>query len=156
LYTWTGCQCHSESGSNRCFLLSDFGFSQPIVRGNTFESLECRGTRAYIAPELVKRREYSFKTDIWAFGCIMFEVATSGKKLAFENEHESQRYAEGRPDYPLPQLTREDNPELSEGHLKDFNSLLALCLHREPARRPSAKRLRVLLNKWKDQTLSRG
>jgi serine/threonine protein kinase len=34
------------------------------------------GTLNYLAPEIVSKREYDNKVDIWAFGCILFAMAT--------------------------------------------------------------------------------
>jgi len=33
------------------------------------------GTPLYLAPELVKRRPYDFKVDLWAFGCVLYHMA---------------------------------------------------------------------------------
>jgi serine/threonine protein kinase len=152
LYTLTNCDCHPQPNGYECrFLLSDFGFSQALAPGATGESCLIRGTRAYIAPELVTRKEFSPKTDIWAFGCIMFEVGLTGKRLAFEDDYESRKYVEGKFGFNLPQLRKEDNPRLSEWHRNRFNSLVGMCFHREPDQRPSAEMLRQMLNEWKDQ-----
>ena len=47
--------------------------------GNT--SIE---TRYYIAPEIIKDEKYNNKVDIWAFGCIIYELLTL--KIFFEDK----------------------------------------------------------------------
>ena len=48
----------------------------------------CRGTASYRAPELVlkpgERRYFSQAVDIWALGCIFFEIVYREKAFVFE------------------------------------------------------------------------
>jgi serine/threonine protein kinase len=89
----------------------------------------------------MKENEYSEKTDVWAFGCVMVEVVSSGKKMAFAHDYIAAKYYEGEEEYELPQLKKEDNTELDENSLRYFNTLVRLCLDRDPKTRPSAKQL---------------
>ena len=89
----------------------------------------------------MKENEYSDKTDIWAFGCVMMEVASSGRQMAFTDDYIAARYNEGAEGYALPQLKKEDNPALDESSLRYFNSLVKSCLQRESKNRPSADQL---------------
>jgi len=34
------------------------------------------GTPNYIAPEIIENQPYSFKSDSWAVGCIIFAITT--------------------------------------------------------------------------------
>lgn len=38
--------------------------------------MQCVGTPYYMSPELCQGVKYSFKSDIWAMGCVIFEVLT--------------------------------------------------------------------------------
>src|SRR6476659_6693966 len=42
------------------------------------------GTAAYMAPEQAKGREADKRSDLWAFGCVLFEMLT--RKRAFEGD----------------------------------------------------------------------
>ena len=38
--------------------------------------MQCVGTPYYMSPELCQGVKYDFKSDIWAMGCVIFEVLT--------------------------------------------------------------------------------
>ena len=58
------------------------------------------GTAAYMSPEQAKGRQADKRSDIWAFGCVLFEMLTG--KRAFEGEDVSDTLAavlRGEPDW---------------------------------------------------------
>ncbi len=65
------------------------------------------GTAAYMSPEQAKGRPADKRSDIWAFGCVLFEMLTG--KRAFEGEDVSDTLAavlRGEPDWDaLPATT---------------------------------------------------
>ncbi len=65
------------------------------------------GTAAYMPPEQAKGKRVDRRADIWAFGCVLFEMLTG--KMAFEGETISDVLAaviRGEPDWAaLPQAT---------------------------------------------------
>lgn len=53
--------------------LGDFGISKEI--DHTLDKAStCVGTPCYLSPELCQDIPYSFKSDIWALGCLIFEM----------------------------------------------------------------------------------
>lgn len=38
--------------------------------------VQCVGTPYYMSPELCQGAKYNFKSDIWAMGCVLFELLT--------------------------------------------------------------------------------
>uniref|UniRef100_A0A8D2ZTR7 non-specific serine/threonine protein kinase n=1 Tax=Scophthalmus maximus TaxID=52904 RepID=A0A8D2ZTR7_SCOMX len=55
--------------------LGDYGLAKKL--GSEFSMAEtCVGTPYYMSPELCQGAKYNFKSDIWAMGCVLFEVLT--------------------------------------------------------------------------------
>lgn len=63
----------------------DFGLARIISPNETAN--EPFGTLGYVAPEVLKKKPYSFSCDVWSIGCIMHALLTGS--LPFD--HESQR-----------------------------------------------------------------
>ena len=84
------------------------------------------GTAAYMSPEQAKGKSVDKRCDIWAFGCVLYEMLT-GKK-AFSGETVSETFAEilkGEPDWNrLPN----DVP-------RAVRNLLQRCLTKDPKHR---------------------
>lgn len=53
--------------------LGDFGIAK--ILSNTYEKLETIvGTPYYLSPEIVQNQPYSFKSDMWSLGVLLFEL----------------------------------------------------------------------------------
>jgi serine/threonine protein kinase len=90
-----------------------------------------RGTACYSAPELLIERKFNKKTDIWALGCVLFEVCT-GKK-AFTSEWATISYARQTP-VPLPIFPFE--PGVTAGtKTNQINALTSWMLDAKPEER---------------------
>ncbi|MBI4886566.1 MAG: serine/threonine-protein kinase [Acidobacteria bacterium] len=99
------------------------------------------GTAAYMAPEQAKGRPADKRSDIWAFGCVLYEMLTA--KRAFEGEDVSDTLAavlRAEPDWSaLPQTVPASVRALLEGCLtKDRRQRIAdvstpLFVMRQPA-----------------------
>lgn len=53
--------------------IADFGFAT-FAEQCTTPSAYNIGSPSYMAPEALKRNEYSFQSDIWALGVVAFEL----------------------------------------------------------------------------------
>ncbi len=84
------------------------------------------GTAAYMSPEQARGKPVDKRTDVWAFGCVLFEMLTG--KRAFEGETVT--------DVLAAVLTRDPDwaalPEQTPGKIRD---LLRRCLRREAKQR---------------------
>lgn len=43
------------------------------------------GTPYFLSPEICSGEKYSFKTDIWMIGCVLYELTTLKKPFEGEN-----------------------------------------------------------------------
>ena len=53
--------------------LGDFGIAK-VLDGTRDFANTCIGTPYYMSPELFKNRPYSFKSDVWGLGCVVYEM----------------------------------------------------------------------------------
>lgn len=71
--------------------MADFGFAIELKDGHTVENIF--GTPGYVAPEVLKGEEYTFKSDIFSIGSILYNVITgvglfkgkTAKEALFDN-----------------------------------------------------------------------
>jgi serine/threonine protein kinase/Flp pilus assembly protein TadD len=86
------------------------------------------GTPAYMSPEQARGTNVDARTDIWSFGCLVFELLTG--RQAFRQKTVAETIAavlDREPDWhALPAAASEDVREL-----------LRRCLEKEPERRPA-------------------
>jgi len=84
------------------------------------------GTTAYMSPEQARGKTVDKRTDIWAFGCVLFEMLTA--RLAFAGETSSDTIVailEREPDWSV--LPAQTPPGIRR--------LLQRCLQKDPKRR---------------------
>merc|ERR1719335_1310172 len=55
-------------------LLGDFGLVK-VLDSTTELAQTCVGTPYYLSPEIIRKQPYSFKTDIWSLGVLLYEMA---------------------------------------------------------------------------------
>ncbi|HEY0702964.1 MAG TPA: protein kinase [Candidatus Acidoferrales bacterium] len=87
------------------------------------------GTAAYMSPEQAKGKPLDRRTDVWSFGCVLFEML-SGKQ-AFTGETSSDVLADvirGEPRWQ----------ELPESTPPRLNELIRRCLEKDPRQRLQA------------------
>jgi len=98
----------------------------PTITENMTRAGVILGTAAYMSPEQAKGKPVDKRTDIWAFGCILFECLTG--RRAFEGETVSETLAavlRGEPRW-------DQLPAETPANIK---SLLHRCLQKDASRR---------------------
>jgi len=90
------------------------------------ESGEVVGTPGYMSPEQARSKSVDSKTDIWAFGCLLFELISGKRAFDAESSFEiTAKVLEGTPNWPA-------LPANIPGRIRQ---LLTRCLQRDPHRR---------------------
>ena len=104
------------------------------------------GTAAYMSPEQAKGKPADKRSDIWAFGCVLFEMLSGRQAFGGSNAVEAMaRSIEREPDWGA----------LPVAVPPTLRHLLRLCLDKDPARRrQSAGDLRIDLEQLDAQPLS--
>jgi serine/threonine protein kinase len=98
-------------------------------------SRNARGTTGYRAPELIKDEQiFTRKVDIWAVGCIFYEIVT--RRKAFRDDLETRDYQPSKYPIKFPEL------DFHYGNSRQFfPETVKKTLRLEFADRPSADRL---------------
>lgn len=102
--------------------LGDFGISKVLTKS---KAISVVGTPCYISPELCEGKPYNQKSDIWALGCILYELTTL--KRPFEGQT--------LPALILKIMKGSFTPP-AEHYSDDLKRLILWLLEQDPERRP--------------------
>ncbi|XP_075928824.1 serine/threonine-protein kinase Nek8-like isoform X1 [Petromyzon marinus] len=103
--------------------IGDFGISK--ILSSKSKAYTVVGTPCYISPELCEGKPYNQKSDIWALGCILYELASL--KRAFE--------AENLPALVLKIMSGNFAP-VSDRYSGELRQLVVSLLNLDPSKRP--------------------
>ncbi|MGK0716040.1 Stk1 family PASTA domain-containing Ser/Thr kinase [Leucobacter sp. W1153] len=107
--------------------IGDFGLAR-AVSANTTTGQALLGTIAYLSPELVTRGVADARSDLYAFGIVMFEMLTG--QQPYQGEQPMQiAYQHAHSEVPAPSTLA---PEIGE----EIDDLVRWCCQREPDSRP--------------------
>lgn len=91
--------------------MADFGISTPGTSANLVVTKYGRGTAEYSAPEILLfepgKPSYTNKVDIWALGCILFELTTGER--AFQTGYHAMQYSVNQRRGPCVQAVHNTN-----------------------------------------------
>ena len=136
---------------NGLIKLGDFGIAR-VLSDTRSKAKTVVGTPYYLSPEIIKSEPYSFKSDIWSLGVLLYEMCALQPPFNASSLHQ------------LAQKIIQGQYAAVPGHFsKNINALLSSMLQRDPAKRPNinqllkspiiADRIRKLLNEddFKDE-----
>ncbi|QPG74739.1 hypothetical protein FOA43_002072 [Brettanomyces nanus] len=116
-------------GSDGQVKIADFGvatqLSNNLSKRNTFV-----GTPYWMAPEIIKHKEYTFTADIWSLGITAIELAYGKPPLS-----------QYHPFDVLFRITDDLPPTLGSNFTTEFNDFVSQCLNKDSTKRPSSVEL---------------
>jgi serine/threonine protein kinase len=105
------------------------------------QTLEVPGTFAYLAPEIRNGGAATTMTDIWAVGCIGYELCL-GRKLSEYRQHLKEHVEKGQLDIThLNTIIADVPPRFGNG----VRQVIRSCLTWNPAHRATAAALRTYI-----------
>ncbi|XP_069711871.1 serine/threonine-protein kinase Nek1 isoform X2 [Phaenicophaeus curvirostris] len=123
---------HRDIKSQNIFLtkdgtiqLGDFGIAR-VLNSTAELARTCIGTPYYLSPEICQNKPYNNKSDIWALGCVLYEMCTL--KHAFEA---------GNMKNLVLKIISGPFPPVSTHYSYDLRNLLSQLFKRNPRNRPS-------------------
>ena len=69
---------------NNFVKLGDFGISRVLENTNE-QAMTVVGTPYYMSPEVCENKPYTFKSDTWALGCVLYELCTLKHAFSADN-----------------------------------------------------------------------
>ncbi|XP_066935662.1 serine/threonine-protein kinase Nek9-like [Clytia hemisphaerica] len=112
--------------------LGDFGISK--VLEETYGQAEtCVGTPYYMSPELVKGDPYNQKSDVWACGCVLFEIFALKKVFEASNQLKL-----------ITSILEKDVGEISDVYSEEAQRIVRSTLEKDPEKRPTTEELSQL------------
>ncbi|XP_013879557.1 serine/threonine-protein kinase Nek8 isoform X2 [Austrofundulus limnaeus] len=111
--------------------IGDFGISKILVSKS--KAYTVVGTPCYISPELCEGKPYNQKSDIWALGCVLYELASL--KRAFE--------AANLPALILKIMSGTFAP-ISDRYSPELRQLVLTMLNLDPSKRPQLNEIMAL------------
>lgn len=109
--------------------LGDFGLSKQITGPDLAETYV--GTPFYMSPELACGKRYNSKSDIWALGCVVYELCALATPFYAETQEDLNRKIRAGHVASIERI----------GYSANLNAAVRSCLVRDEAVRPSAAQL---------------
>jgi serine/threonine protein kinase len=109
-------------------------------------TLYSRGTRSYRAPELVRldqKSKYTNKVDMWAVGCILYELVL--RRRAFADDWEVLQHAKSGKDY---EVIIGPTSVADERRRAFLAKIIKELLNSDPSGRPNAQTLYERFISW--------
>jgi len=116
--------------------LADFGCAQTFESSVSYSNIQAQlqGSLAWMAPEVMVKKGYGRKADIWSVGCTVLEMAVGGNPWGekfFDSAFEAITKIANTNTLPM-------IPDFLSADCKDF---IMQCLRRETGKRPTAREL---------------
>lgn len=105
--------------------LGDFGIAR-VLSDTRSKAKTVVGTPYYLSPEIIKSEPYSFKSDIWSLGVLLYEMCALQPPFNAQSLHQlAQKIIQGQ------------YAAVPSHFSKNITVLLQSMLQRDPAKRPN-------------------
>lgn len=115
-----------EGCDMRCAKIADFGIAKVLKDSNSMAQTLV-GTPYYLSPEICQKQPYACPSDVWAVGCMLFEVCTL--RVPFDAQDLTQL---------VDRIVRGTIPRIPAMYSRELGDLGSELLARDAHRRPTA------------------
>lgn len=115
--------------SKKVVKLGDFGISR-VLEGTVEAAMTVVGTPYYMSPEVCENKPYTYKSDVWSLGCVLYELCVLKHAFSADNllglvyKIVSDKYE------PIPKM-----------YSHNLNTLVQSMLEKNADKRPSVREL---------------
>src|SRR5437660_4263990 len=111
--------------------IGDLGLCQQVIDKKDNPQNEIYGVIPYMAPEVLSKKPYTQKSDIYSFGMIMCEN-TTGKKPFHDRPHD---------EYLMLDILKGERPKITDDTPEFYAELMKKCWDHNPENRPTAREI---------------
>lgn len=115
-----------EGSDMRCAKIADFGIAK-VLKDSTSMAQTLVGTPYYLSPEICQKQPYACPSDVWAVGCMLFELCVL--RVPFDAQDLNQL---------VDRIVRGPLPRIPVTYSRELCDLGAELLARDASRRPTA------------------
>lgn len=115
-----------DSSEMRCAKIADFGIAK-VLKDQHSMAKTLVGTPYYLSPEICQKQPYGPPSDVWAVGCILFELCAL--RVPFDAKDLNQL---------VDRIVRSTLPRIPASYSRELGDLGAELLTRDARQRPSA------------------
>jgi len=127
---------HRDLKSQNIFLtkknivkLGDLGIAR-VLSNTRSKAKTVVGTPYYLSPEIIESQPYSFKSDVWSLGVLLYEMCALQPPFNASSLHQlAQRIIKGQFE------------KLPRAYSASLNQLVGCMLQKDPSKRPSINQL---------------
>lgn len=107
--------------------LGDFGISKVLENTNE-AAMTVVGTPYYMSPEVCENKPYTFKSDVWALGCVLYELCTLEHAFLADNLLGL-----------VYKIVKGNYDAIPDQYSDDMKELVAMILNKDDSARPTVQ-----------------
>eukprot|EP01122_Echinamoeba_exundans_P014794 TRINITY_DN6778_c0_g1_i1.p1 TRINITY_DN6778_c0_g1~~TRINITY_DN6778_c0_g1_i1.p1 ORF type:complete len:1331 (+),score=177.31 TRINITY_DN6778_c0_g1_i1:128-4120(+) len=126
--------------------ISDFGFSRVVGDEGIGKTTSTVGPIRWMAPEAIRTKQFSEKSDVWSFGCTIIELITGEQPYGDADIFDVAVKLRDQPGY---------HPDIPETAPEWAKELLPTCWNEHPEMRPTFTEIIAMLNSSHYQSMDK-